>query len=227
MKQVRFSCVCRQALCSEKKCSKGRDKVLKKRNMLLRLALVILVFVIGLTSTAVTLQANENSGTVPDTGLRFWRWEGGGISFELVQRLPDQTRAFFQGRGFDAKAADAIGLGCVFQTIFRNTGSMGTAAVEYNLAQWQVIANGRSGAMKLKEEWDADWEASGLSKTSRIAFHWSFLPTRQRFEPGDYNWGMTSYGLGPGTQFDLVLRWTWGDTQQTGRISNIECARDI
>ena len=201
--------------------------MLKRRDTPLLLTAEVLVFAFGLASLSTSSQAKLNSGTAPDTGLRFWHWEGKGVSFELVQRLPDQTRAFFQARGFDAEAANAIGLGCVFQTIFRNTGSLNSGAVEYNLANWQVIADGKTRGMKLKEQWDAEWKTRGISESSRIAFRWSFLPTRQRFEPGDYNWGMTSYGLDPGTEFDLVLVWVWGDTQQRERISNIECAQDM
>ena len=195
-----------------------------RRNTWLRVIAAVLVC--GLAFVNASSHAEEIKGADPDTGLRFWRWEGGGISFELVQRLPDQTRAFFQARGFDAESADDIGLACVFQTIFRNTGTTNTGAVEYDLAQWQVIVDTSSSGIKLKEQWDADWDARGISESSQIAFRWSFLPSRQRFEPGDYNWGMTSFGLNPGAQFDLVLHWSWGDAQQTGRITNIECAPD-
>ncbi len=132
------------------------------------------MLVYGLTSITVSSQAGETNGVDPETGLRFWRWVGGGVFLELMQRLPDQSRAFSQARGFDAESADIIGLACVFQTIFKNTGATNAGAVEYDLAQWQVIAGTTPGGIKLKEQWDAEWQARGISESSRIAFRWFF-----------------------------------------------------
>lgn len=82
----------------------------------------------------------------PDTGLKSWKWAHGGISLQLVQWLSDQTRAFFEARGFSA---------------------------------------------------------------------------------GDYNWGMTSYGLAPGAKFDLLIVRYVAGSKITGRINRIECAGDL
>jgi len=167
-------------------------------------------------------------GAQPDTGLAFWRWESDGVSVELVQRLPDQTRAFFQGRGFDSEPADAFALGCVFQTIFRNTATdPGAGGLDYDMAQWRVVTPSGRQAPRLKEQWDREWAARGVSQAARIAFRWALLPNRQGFEPGDYNWGMTSYGLPPGERFDLELVWSRGGKRETALIPDIECPRDI
>ena len=50
------------------------------------------------------------------------------------------------------------------------------------------------------------------------------MPTRQHFEPGDYNWGMTSYGLPPGSRFDLRLRITVGGKPLEALVEGLECA---
>jgi hypothetical protein len=102
----------------------------------MRTALVVSA---GLLWVPLWTQAGVSSGTKDDTGLRFWRVEDRGISFELVQRLPDQTRAFFQARGFTAGQANDLGLGCVFQTLFRNSGAPGSGAVAYDLAEWTPL----------------------------------------------------------------------------------------
>ena len=36
-------------------------------------------------------------GEEAQTGLRTWEWREAGVSVQLVQRLPDQTQAFFSG----------------------------------------------------------------------------------------------------------------------------------
>lgn len=44
----------------------------------------------------------------------FWKF------YNLVQRPPDQTRAFLRARGFGAAQAERIAQSCVFQATFRD-----------------------------------------------------------------------------------------------------------
>ncbi len=169
-------------------------------------------------------QAEVVTGVDTETGLKSWTWRSEGASVQLVQRLPDQTRAFFLGRGFPAHAADIVGRACVFQTIFRNDGS---EPVSYDLDEWRVHHGHETMHLLVRDAWNKRWKAMGIDQSARIAFRWSLLPTRQRFEPGDYNWGMTSFGLEPGERFDLALSVDLGGTPVAERIEAIECARDI
>jgi len=68
------------------------------------------------------VSADVLNATDSETGLASWTWRDRGVSLQLRQLLPDQTRAFFLGRGFQAGEADRVGRACVFQTIFRNDG---------------------------------------------------------------------------------------------------------
>ena len=188
----------------------------------------VAVFLAALTLGLGTSRGEVVRGSDSETGLSHWRWVSKGISVELIQRLPDQTRAFFLGRGFTAEAANAIALGCVFQTIFKNTAHGNDAtAIEYNMADWRVHAPSGTRPPKLKEVWARQWENDGLSQASRVAFHWSLLPTQQRFEPGDYNWGMSSYGLPPGSRFDLELVWYRNGVREVGLLRDVECPEDV
>ena len=47
--------------------------------------------------------AGVETGQDADTGRRSWTWSDQGGSVQLLQLLPDQTRAFFLGRGFKAQ----------------------------------------------------------------------------------------------------------------------------
>jgi hypothetical protein len=172
---------------------------------------------------AATVSAEVVTGEDPDTGLLSWAWRHQGVSVELVQRLPDQTRAFFLGRGFGGEAADLIGRSCVFQTIFRNDGQR---PVAYDLADWSVRRGGEDTGLLTREVWDRQWEARDVGQAQRIAFRWSLLPTVQRFESGDYNWGMTSFGLPPGERFDLSLTVSLDGTPITAEIPKVVCAPD-
>jgi hypothetical protein len=173
--------------------------------------------------------ASTTVGAAPETGLKFWLWEDQGMLLELKQRLPDQTRGFFEARGFDQVSANKAGTACIFQTMLRNTGSADSGRVNADLSQWQVVSSNRKTPMLLREDWNRIWKESPiqLAEPSRLAFEWSLLPTKQEFDPGDYNWGMTSYGLPPGSSFDLELNWLRDGKQHHGRIENIECPDDI
>lgn len=167
-------------------------------------------------------------GVDADTGLAKWRFIAGDAEFELIQRLPDQTRGFFQARHFPAAVADEIARGCIFQTIIRNTGASGNgAAVAIDLGTWRVMHDGREGALKLKESWLAAWSDADVGRDARLAFQWAMFPDRQEFLPGDYNWGMTAYGLPPGSRFDLRLVWQAGGREESGWMRGIECAPDV
>lgn len=184
------------------------------------LALFLLPFVGAAVAGPVT------TGSDPDTGLRFWEWRGQGILFRLDQRLPDQTRAFFLARGFDRRAADRIAAGCVFQSMFRNTADAGTVTID--LDDWRIrVAGEEERRLLTREAWARVWQARDVPQSARIAFEWSLLPTRQTYAPGDYNWGMTSYGLSPGRRFDLEFSWRRDGTPHHAHLEDIQCPPDI
>ena len=162
-------------------------------------------------------------GVDAETGLRSWEWREAGVSLRLVQRLPDQTRAFFQARGFSPDAADRIADACIFQTILRNESER---PLSYALDEWRVLQPDAVGRLVTRERWDAAWREGEASAAAQIALRWSLLPTRQRFAPGDYNWGMTGFGLPPGSVFDLELVLRLGNETLTRTIRGIVCAPD-
>ena len=191
------------------------------RHSALKYCLILGMFSASLLPGSVS--AEVITGEEQQTGLRTWEWMESGISVQLVQRLPDQTRAFFQGRGFSSEDADSIAKACVFQTIFRNDGEQ---PLTYDLDDWKIDYRGKRLPLQTRERWNEKWQAGGASKAARIAFRWSLLPTRQRFQPGDYNWGMTSFGLPPGETFDLTLTITNNNNRITRSIPGVVCAAD-
>jgi len=182
----------------------------------------------GLLVWSATLAAGPvTTGADPETELKYWEWRDNGVLFRLTQRLPDQTRAFFMSRGFDKASADTFATSCVFQSMFRNIGDPASSNVRINLDEWQIKRGKKEDQMQVREDWKVVWEDKQLPQSARIAFEWSLLPTQQEYAPDDYNWGMTSYGLPPGSQFDLVFTWHRGDQNLGGQIAGIECAPDI
>lgn len=181
----------------------------------------------GLMLSVPCAQADVATGTDADAGLPYWELRERGMSVRLVQRLPDQTRGFFLARGFSRDDVELIAGSCVFQTIFRNTSQTATpSALEYDLRDWVVRAGSGSQGMRTREDWAAIWLERGIAKTPRIAFEWALFPTRQVYNPGDYNWGMSIFGLPPDSRFDLTLVWRQFGERRTAVIPGVHCAAD-
>lgn len=170
----------------------------------------------------------HSKGIDDQARLPYWEIRDQGMSLRLVQRLPDQSRGFFEARNFSSDTAERIAQSCIFQTVFKNISSGATASpLAYDLSKWEVhTAKGQQG-LKLREHWRKEWPDGRVSETSRIALEWSLLPTRQSFQPDDYNWGMTSFNLRPGTVYDLTVVWLQYDKTHRAVIKNIQCAPDI
>ena len=99
--------------------------------------------------------------------------------------------------------------------------------IEYDLSEWTILHKGQPVSLKTREDWQAIWDKREIKPAQKIAFKWSLLPTRQRYEPADYNWGMTVYPVKHGSIFDLHLTWKVNGQPQQATIKNIQCAKDI
>lgn len=161
-------------------------------------------------------------------GLRGWELTDGDIEIELIQRLPDQTRALFMKHAFSREVIEQLALSCMFQTIIRNTGRSGSGqAVTVDLTQWRMHHAGTTRGILLKEPLLASWSDADASPAARLVVRWGMFPTQQSYLPSDYNWGLTAYGIAPGAEFDLDVTWTEGDRPHAATIQGIVCAPDV
>jgi len=190
----------------------------------MRLLVLYLVFLV----MPSLLSAKVSHSVDSETQLESWKIDDNGMQLELIQRLPDQSRAFFQGRGFTSKVADDISKSCIFQVIARNSKAKKNGLpITVRLQEWLVVFNEQQQGIKLKEAWDADWSINEVNKAARIAFRWATFPTEQTFDAGgDYNWGMISIGLTPGDKFDLKVNWTEDKQQKNQWLKNLKCPTD-
>lgn len=151
-----------------------------------------------------------------------------GLKFEMAPLGADPVRAFFLARGFGAADAQHIvDTACLFRSAI---GSTATAAdspeVTIALTEWRVTpVGGQATAPKSREDWEAVWKARGVAEDAATAFYWALFPTEQTFYPTDYNWGFLTFGLPPGTAFDVTLGWRTGGTSHTTTIKGLQCAR--
>ena len=186
------------------------------------------VILVGILISLSSARAAVTTGTDDEAQLPYWEIAQGHISVRLIQRLPDQTRGFFEARGFSTADADRIAQSCVFQTIFKNVAPTGhKGAIDYNLKEWVVQVGGKTRQLKTREDWQKEWTTRGVPPPAQLAFEWTLIPTRQRYAAGDYNWGFSIFDLAPGTRFDLDFVWRENGARRRGRIDGIVCAPDV
>jgi len=161
-------------------------------------------------------------------GLRSWDLTDGDIEIELIQRLPDQTRALFLKYAFSREVIEQLAQSCMFQTIIRNTGRSGSGqAVAVDLTRWRMRHAGTTRGILLKEPLLASWSDADASPAAKLVVRWGMFPTQQTFLPGDYNWGLTAYGVPPGAAFDLEVTWSEDDRPRSASIGGLVCAPDV
>jgi len=181
-----------------------------------------------LAPAALCASVAVTTGTDAEAKLPYWEVAAPGVSIRLVQRLPAQTRGFFQARGFSVADTDYVAARCVFQTIFRNTApAVSSDAIDYDLREWVVHAGGVQRGLMTREDWKKIWIARRAPMAAQLAFEWGLLPTRQHYNPGDFNWGMSVYGLPPGTRFDLDVVWRQRGERHEVRVKELRCAPDV
>ena len=191
---------------------------------------LLLCFITELFNSPLPAYANEpviERGEDPVTGLKYWLWDNDGFLLRLTQRLPDQTRAYFEARGFDEASAETAAMSCIFQTLIKNTGTKPAEKISADIREWQVISGDVSKPLLHREYWRKYWLEHKQPESARVAFEWSLLPESVEYDINDYNWGMSSYGLPPGSHFDLIFSWQSQGKKYSGRINNIACSDDI
>lgn len=173
-------------------------------------------------------QAELITGKDDMARLPFWEWRNDYMTLRLVQRLPDQTRAYFAGRGFKPAEVDFIAGHCFFQTVFKNiSDGDGKRLVQHNIRDWEYHYKGKSFRMRPREDWKPVWERRKVGQAQIVAYEWSLFPSVQNFEAGDYNWGMTVFFIPHGSTFDLDIVWKVDGKKEKARLNNISCAKDV
>jgi len=160
--------------------------------------------------------------TNSDTGAGTWSVHAHGVSLSLTQLLPDQLRAFYLNRGFPAEVAEVYATSCAFMTVLRNDAAPGTVA--FRLADWTIAGAEIARSPRPVDDWLVEWRRRGLAEPAVIAFRWAQFPPEQEYEPGDWNQGMLSVGLPPGSGFDLIARWQVAGQTYEGKLTDVRCA---
>lgn len=200
---------------------------LQTRPLIYQWLFLLTMLVLGNACNATTDDSISQTRVTQKDEIGAYHWivkTPNDISFEFIQRIPDQTRAFYIARNFSAEAASEYATACIFQTILTNNSK--DKVVKINLSNWRVIKNNKKIPLQLDSDWQQKWIKMNLSKSSRIAFRWSQFPTIQEHKPGDWFQGMLAANLLPDTKFNLYIQWKVNDKVHEATIQNLQCAVD-
>ncbi len=157
---------------------------------------------------------------------RVFLWEGDGLRLETAALPRDQVIAFLLARGFDSDTAGAIAEeGCIFRSAIGSFAlAPGEGPVSVSLGDWRVMADGQERGLRLRETWAAEMARRGADPAAGIALEWALFPSEQSFGPEDYNWGLLSFALPPGTRFDFTFSWRKGQSEYSRSFTEMECS---
>jgi len=180
-----------------------------------------------LFSALVLTSASASSQETGLDGPGVFRWQGDGLRLETAALVHDQVRGFFIGRGFDAKGVDVlVNEACLFRSAIGNASTDPAAPdITIDQSEWRIFVNGGERELRTRSDWDPVWDRLNVGIEQRVAFKWALFPPEQQFKPTDYNWGMLTFGLPPGTRFDLEVVWHEGDHKRSKRFEGMECAK--
>ena len=158
------------------------------------------------------------------TGITTWKINTQGVNFSLTQILPEQAKAFYVNRGFTLKQSESFAASCVYMTVMRNDNASGM--VHFTTSNWSVITNKKLHPLVSVDTWLKRLEEQKVNKQALLAFRFAQFPPEQEFEVGgDWNQGMLSVGLPPGSLFDVIVRWDINGKAYETSLRGVQCAK--
>lgn len=161
----------------------------------------------------------EESGAV-----RWFLESSTGFKFEIVQRHPDQSVAFYTARGFSENIIKHYANTCIFHTsLFNNSDDKN---FDIDLMEWGILKKNDSETqirLLSTDYWLDQWNKYNVSKPAQIAFKFSQLPTVQHPSSGDWFQGMISMPLSQSDAFNLEIVWQEDDVKRQVVLENLHC----
>ena len=153
-------------------------------------------------------------------------FENALLSLWLSPRTPQQVAAFYEARGFPARALELLKQSCFVTVGIRNRSD---AVVWLELDSWR-FESGEGEIPRLdRSHWRRRWHELALPQADRSTFGWTLLPESRDLHPDEPVGGNITL---PHTRlpFAVEARFATGANKegpiQRMRIAGVRCARD-
>lgn len=184
----------------------------------------ITVLMIGLFSCSIHADMPQRSHADSVTGAKTWETHVDGVHFSLTQILTEQAKAFYVNRGFSLEQIESYTSTCVYMTVLRNDSAPGD--IHFVSNNWSILAKNKRHKLVPVSQWVKRLSTTGAKKSALIAFRWAQFPVEQEYKPGgDWNQGMFSVGLPPGSIFDVIAKWDIEGKEYEAKLTEVECAK--
>ena len=148
------------------------------------------------------------------------------LKLVVIPRTAQQMAAFYEGRGFPAKAITLTRTACFFTVGIKNK----TQDILWlDTSNWQF--NTTSGPLKRisRNEWKHRWQEIGLDLPYQSTFRWTLLPAKLDFQPGEREGGNITLPR-TGKTFSLHATFATGQDKQGSpidvKMEDLRCAVD-
>lgn len=188
-----------------------------------------------LTSSCFAEKAKPSISTSsPSIEKKTWEATEHGVTFSLMQILPDQIDAFYLGRGFTLNQIKPYAKTCVYMGVLRNDSASGK--IHFLRNSWSIVNKDKDKNKlqypKANSEWIAKFKLLKVKPSALIAFRFAQLPEEQEYETGgDWNQGMLSVNLPVPTkddkksQFDITVRWDIKGKPYELTLQEVKCVK--
>lgn len=151
-------------------------------------------------------------------------YTGHDLVVHAQARTPDQTTAFYLGRGFPAAMLKEFNQSCFVTVSMRHTRP---DVVWLEPARWRLRdANGRIIERRDRHYWNRVWKAINAPHASRATFGWTQLPESRDLQPDEPVGGNITI-VPPTGPFSLEFRFATGKNKTgpeiVGRIEGLVC----
>lgn len=179
---------------------------------------------ISLLSFSIHADTSQTERTDSATGAKTWETHVDGVHFSLTQILPEQVKAFYVNRGFSLEQIEAYATSCVYMTVLRNDNAPGN--IHFISNNWSILVDNKPHNLAPVSQWVKHLSSTGAKKSAVIAFRWAQFPPEQEYKPGgDWNQGMLSIGLPPGSTFDVIAKWDIAGKEYEAKLAEVQCAK--
>lgn len=185
---------------------------------------IIIATMIGLFPFLCHADMPQAIHTDSTTGAKTWEIHVDGVHFSLTQILPEQAKAFYVNRGFTLEQIEQYTSSCVYMTVLRNDSAPGN--IHFISNNWSILVKNKPHKLVPVSQWVKRLSTTGAKKSAIIAFRWAQFPPEQEYKPGgDWNQGMLSIGLPPGSKFDAFAKWDIAGKEYQAKLTGVQCAK--
>ena len=169
---------------------------------------------------------NISAENAPVNSSEIKRYEDKDVFIRLINRTPDQLRAFYLARQFNQASIEEILNTCLVTPIIHN---LSQDILWLDLDEWRFSSHGKPFERLRRDYWPDRWARTQLPQAQQSTFGWTLLPETRDLHPDESVGGsfVLPYQAKP---FTLTMNFPVGADRKgplkTVTFEGIQCLRN-